>query len=67
MRERQALSKLEGVTIISAPSIEEAARLAIENAKKGDRVIFSPGFEAAGHDRSRIERGERFVRAVRGL
>jgi UDP-N-acetylmuramoylalanine--D-glutamate ligase len=67
MRERPALNKVEGLTVISAPSIEEAARLAFENARKGDRVIFSPGFEAAGLDRSRTERGERFVRAVRGL
>jgi UDP-N-acetylmuramoylalanine-D-glutamate ligase len=67
MRERPILSKIEGLNVLSAPSIEEAARLALDNAKKGDRVIFSPGFEAVGLDKSRTERGERFVRAVRGL
>ena len=67
MRERVDLGKLDSVHIVSAPSIEEAARLAMENARKGDRVLFSPGFEAYGFDGSRRERGERFVRAVRGL
>jgi UDP-N-acetylmuramoylalanine-D-glutamate ligase len=67
MRERESLRGLKDINIISAPSIEEAARLAMENAKKGDRVLFSPGFEAYGFDGSRRERGERFVRAVRSL
>ncbi len=67
MKERAIISRLEGVDVHSAPSLEEAVRLALERAKKGDRVVFSPGFEAGGIDRSRAERGERFVRAVRGL
>jgi UDP-N-acetylmuramoylalanine-D-glutamate ligase len=67
MREREYLSHLKDVNVVSAPSIEEAARLAMENARKGDRVLFSPGFEAYGFDGSRRERGERFVRAVRSL
>jgi UDP-N-acetylmuramoylalanine-D-glutamate ligase len=67
MREREYLRGLKDVNIISAPSIEEAARLAMETAKKGDRVLFSPGFEAYGFDGSRRERGERFVKAVRSL
>ncbi|MEI8328276.1 MAG: cyanophycin synthetase [Candidatus Taylorbacteria bacterium] len=67
MRERAFLREIQDVNIISAPSIEEAARLAMENSRKGDRVLFSPGFEAYGSDGSRKERGERFVRAVRSL
>jgi len=67
MRERGAIERVEHVQTISAPSVEEAARLALEHAKKGDRVLFSPGFEAGGFDRSRKERGERFVKAVRAL
>ncbi|MBU6231418.1 MAG: hypothetical protein KGI45_03535 [Patescibacteria group bacterium] len=66
-KERQRLHALEGIQVISAPSIEEAARLAMENAKKGDRVLFSPGFPAIGLAASRKERGERFVKAVRSL
>ena len=38
--------------------LEEATRMALEHAKKGDRVLFSPAFEAAGSDASRKERGE---------
>jgi len=67
IRERQALRELDKMSIFSAPSIEEATRVALEHSKKGDRVLFSPGFEAGGLDGSRKERGERFVRAVRGL
>jgi len=64
--QRKAIASIEGLEIKSAPSIEEAVRLAAETAKKGDVVLFSPGFEAVA-DGSRKERGERFVRAVRGL
>ncbi len=67
MKERRALERLESVEVISAPSIEEAVRLSREHARSGDKVLFSPGFAAAGIDASRKERGERFVRAVRAL
>ncbi len=67
MRERRAIHKLENIAVLSVPSVEEGVRLAFEHAKKGDRVLFSPAFEAGGMDGSRTERGERFVRAVRGL
>ncbi len=67
MRERALIEKMDHIAVLSAPSIEEAARLALEHAAKGDRVLFSPGFEAVGFDGSRKERGERFVRAVRAL
>ncbi len=67
LRERQVLNQIEDLEIISARSIEEATQLAFERAKKGDKVVFSPGFEAAGIDASRKERSERFVKAVRGL
>lgn len=67
LRERAAIEKIEGVAVHSAPSVEEAARIAMEHAHKGDKVLFSPGFAAAGMDGSRKERGERFVRAVRLL
>lgn len=67
LRQRSNLQSMEGLDIRSAPSIDEAVRTAFDCAQKGDRVLFSPGFEAGGVDGSKIERGERFVRAVRGL
>jgi UDP-N-acetylmuramoylalanine-D-glutamate ligase len=67
MIERATLAKIAAVNIVSAPSIEEAARLALEAAKKGDKVLFSPGFPAGGIDSSRRVRGERFERAVKSL
>ena len=56
MRERATIERLNRIQVISAPSLEEGARLALEHAKKGDRVLFSPGFAAGGFDRSRKER-----------
>lgn len=67
MRQRLALSQINNVKIIAAPNIDEAVRLAAEQVKKGDRVLFSPGFEAGGLEGSKYERGQKFVKAVRGL
>jgi len=67
MRERSSIQKLDNIAVYSAPSVEEAARLASEHARKGDKVLFSPGFDAVGMASSRRERGERFVKAVRAL
>lgn len=67
MKERKALRTIEEILIVSAPSIEEAVRLARDHARTGDCVLFSPGFAAGGFDASRIDRGEKFVRAVRSL
>ena len=67
MRERRAFEQMSHVEVCSVPSLEEATRVALERAKKGDKVLFSPGFDAIGIDRSRVERGDRFVRAVRAL
>lgn len=64
---REAVSKLTDIKYLQAPNLEEAVVAAKERAIKGDRVIFSPGCEAIGIDLSRKERGERFVKAVRGL
>jgi UDP-N-acetylmuramoylalanine--D-glutamate ligase len=65
--ERKVIDKIKNLKVASAPSMEEAVRMSLELAKKGDIVLFSPAFEAVGVDVSRKERGERFVRAVRGL
>lgn len=64
---RKRLGQIENLKCLSAPSIESAVKLARAEVKAGDRVLYSPAFAAAGYDRSRAERGERFVKAVRGL
>jgi UDP-N-acetylmuramoylalanine--D-glutamate ligase len=64
---RENLQVLEGIDFNFVPNLETAVSLAKQKAKKGDRVIFSPGFEAIGIHTSRKERGEKFVKAVRGL
>ncbi len=64
---RKQLGTMDDITCLSAPSIEIAVKLARAETKSGDRILYSPAFAAAGLDRSRAERGERFVKAVRGL
>ena len=67
LKERQFIHRMEGVSVISAPSLEEAVRQAMDHAKKGDVVLYSPAFGVGGIDASRRERSERFLRAVRAL
>ncbi len=64
---RPEIEKLKDIQFFQAQSMEDAVRLAKEYARKGDRVLFSPGCEAIGVHISRKERGEKFVKAVRAL
>jgi UDP-N-acetylmuramoylalanine--D-glutamate ligase len=64
---RVILDELSDIKILQSLSLEDAVKVSLEQSKKGDRVVFSPAFEAVGVDISRKERGERFVRAVRAL
>ena len=64
---RADLEKLDDVKFYQAPTLEEAVILAKGEARKGDKVLFSPGCEAVGVHISRRERGEKFVKAVRSL
>ncbi len=64
---RAELEKMEDVRFFQAPTLEDAVILAKGEARKGDRVLFSPAFEAVGVHLSRRERGEKFVKAVRSL
>ena len=64
---RKRLGAIENLKCLSSPSVEAAVKLARTEAKTGDRILYSPAFAAAGIDRSRAERGERYVKAVRGL
>lgn len=64
---RADLEALRSVKFYQSRNLEEAVILAKGEAKKGDKVIFSPGCEALGVHISRKERGEKFVKAVRGL
>lgn len=64
---RSMLDELEGIKIVQVLTLDEAVIKANEIAQKGDRVLFSPAFEAVGVDVSRKERGDRFVKLVRTL
>ncbi len=64
---RDSLERLMDIAYFRAQHLEDAVILAKGQAKRGDRIIFSPGCEAIGIDSSRRERTERFVKAVRLL
>lgn len=64
---RRELAGFEHLKCLSAPSVESAVKMARAEAGQGDRVLYSPAFAAAGIDSSRALRGERYVKAVRGL
>ncbi len=64
---RIGMDEIDDIMIVQAISLEDAVKESIKYAKKIDKVLFSPAFEAVGIDISRKERGEKFVKAVRGL
>lgn len=64
---REDIKVIENISFNQVYNLDEAVVKALELAKKGDRVVFSPGCEAIGIYSSRKERGEDFVRAVRSV
>lgn len=64
---RSKIEEIKDINLEQVLSLEDAVNKSKELSRKGDRVLFSPGFDAVGIDISRKERGERFVRAVRNL
>jgi UDP-N-acetylmuramoylalanine--D-glutamate ligase len=64
---RSDIEKMENVNFFQVLSLDEAVKKADEVSKRGDRVLFSPAFDAVGIDISRKERGEKFVKSVRSL
>ncbi len=64
---RADMEALTDIDLVYTTSLDEAVTLAKEYAKKGDKVLFSPGCEVYGMHMSRKERGEKFVKLVRGL
>lgn len=67
IKERKNINAIDGMEIISVSTLEDAVLKSLDIAEKGDRVLFSPGFGAGGFDRSRDERGKRFVSAVKSI
>lgn len=64
---RKDIEELPDIHFFQAPTLEDALIIARDTARKGDRVLYSPGCEAIGIHISRKERGEKFVKAVRAL
>ncbi len=64
---RDKINQIDDINCIHVLNLEQAVIKSKEIAKKGDIVLFSPGFDAVGVDISRKERGDRFVKAVRNL
>ena len=65
LRCHRELLGLQGVNVIHAGTIAEAVRIARDNARKFDRILYSPGFAVGGFERSVAERGTAFVTQVK--
>ena len=64
---RQSLNDLRSINFIQVFSLDEAIQKAKLNAKKGEIILFSPGFDAVGIDISRKERGDKYIKLVKSL
>jgi UDP-N-acetylmuramoylalanine--D-glutamate ligase len=64
---RANIEGIGDIGVIQVLNLEEAVLEAFKVARKGDKVLFSPSFDAVGVDISRKERGEKFVKIVRSL
>jgi len=53
--------------IVFAPDLEEAVKIAMQNGKKGDTVLLSPGCASFDMFKNYEDRGEKFIQAVRQL
>lgn len=62
---RSRMDDMTGVAVHQARDLGDAVALAREHARKGDRILFSPAFNASGVFKSRRERGESFAKAIR--
>ena len=59
--------QLSGVTLLNAPSLEEAVKLCSEQAHSGDAVLLSPACASMDMFRNYAHRAEVFVNAVNHL
>jgi UDP-N-acetylmuramoylalanine--D-glutamate ligase len=64
---RSNIEAIDGLVVVQVLDLEQSVLEAFKRARKGDKILFSPGFDAVGIYKSRKERGERFVKLVRGL
>ncbi len=56
--------KNKSLPIIETKNLKEAIREALKGAKRGDRIIFSPGFTSFGMFKNEYDRGEKFDREL---
>ena len=59
--------KIKGVKIKKVADLKEAVAKSIKEAKKGDVVLFSPGFASFNMFNNEYDRGEKFMKIVQNL
>jgi UDP-N-acetylmuramoylalanine--D-glutamate ligase len=60
-------NKLDVPTAKKVTSLAEATKLAVSMAKRGDTILFSPGFASFGLFKNEYDRGDQFVSLVKKL
>lgn len=63
----EMLAKKKKYPFFVVDSMQEAMRLAVENAEKGDTVLLSPGTASFGVFKNEFDRGDQFVALVKKL
>ncbi len=58
---------LTGIAHEHAHDLTEALKKALDNAREGDVVLFSPGFASFGMFKNEFDRGDQFIKAVEEL
>ena len=65
--DKLVLAKSLGKSIIRATNLSGAVREALDVAKKGDILLFSPAFASFGMFKNEFDRGEKFIKLIRSL
>ena len=64
---RPAIEKIKNFKVQGVSNLKTALIASLKIVKRGDLIVFSPGFASFGMFKNEFDRGEQFVRAVRTL
>lgn len=64
---RPALKKIKNFEVREVSNLKTALIASLKIAKKGDSIVFSPGFASFGMFKNEFDRGEQFVKLVKNL
>lgn len=63
----ELIKNLSGLDIYKAKTLKEAVLKGISFSEKGDSMLFSPGFASFGLFKNEYDRGDQFIKIIKGL